>query len=97
MRSFTTSILIAIVVLAVAGGAYYFIFMSGPQVDLTAPITSEAYVPKIEVSAMSNPVFQALKNYSVLPITVDAVGNSLPFSEKIFIEPATTTPDTLEF
>ena len=91
MKSLTTSILIAIVVLAIAGGVYYFVFMSGPQVDLTAPINTEAFVPKIDVAAMNNPVFQALKNYSVLPITVDVVGNALPFSEIIFLEPATTT------
>ena len=91
MKSLTTSILIAIVVLAISGVAYYFIFMSGPPIDVSAPINTEALVPKIDVSAMSNPVFQALKNYSVLPIAVDIVGNSLPFKEIIFLETATTT------
>lgn len=88
MKSVLTSILIAIAVLAVAGVAYYFLFMAGPEVDLTPTVRTEAYVPTIDIGVMDNPVFKALKSYSVLPIAVSAVGNSLPFSEKIFLQEA---------
>jgi len=83
MKSVLSSIIIIILVLAVAGVAYYFLFMSGPEVDTSAPVRSESIIPKIDVGAMQNPVFDALRNYSVLPITVDLVGNTQPFSEII--------------
>jgi len=86
MKSVLTSILIAIAVLAVAGVAYYFLFMAGPAVDLTPTVRTEAYVPTIDIAVMDDPVFKALKSYSALPIAVSAVGNSLPFSEKIFLK-----------
>lgn len=91
MKSITTSILIGIVVLAVAGGIYYFIFMSGPAIDLSAPVNPGALVPTINISVMENPIFKALKSYSSLPIVVDKIGNSLPFKEKIYLEAATST------
>lgn len=91
------NIVLAIIVLAAAGAVYYFFFMTAPDIDIAPAVRTEAYVPSLDIESLQQPVFRGLTNPSALPISVETVGNALPFSEIIFLQPEVTNTTTTEF
>lgn len=80
-------IIIFAVIAAIAFGVYYFFFMEDAS-DLNLPaVTIGKIIPVLNMTVLDNPVYNSLRNYSTLPITVGATGNTQPFNEIIYVAP----------
>ena len=83
-------IVIFVIIAAIGFGVYYFFFMDEGSEGGLPTVTIGKIVPVLNMTVLDNPIYNSLKNYTTLPITVGTVGNPQPFNEIIFVAPPST-------
>jgi len=89
--------IVIFVIIAVIGfGVYYFFFTDEGAEGGLPTVTIGKIVPVLNMTVLDNPIYNSLKNYTTLPITVGTVGNPQPFNEIIFVAPPSTEEEEEE-